>query len=79
MAPNQPVKLGSHLVTNYTPLAKLGTHTITHPIQMSPLVKLSPLLGLKVEDDDGEILEITAQEFYRKETIDLTGLDSDSE
>lgn len=75
----QQVKLGSHVVTNLTPLAQLGSHTIAHPIKMSPLVKISPLIGVKVEEDDGEILEISAQEFYRRETIDLTGLDSDSD
>ncbi|KAB5591930.1 hypothetical protein CTheo_4608 [Ceratobasidium theobromae] len=76
---NTPVKLGSHTVTNLTPLAKIGSHTIMHPIKMGSLVKVTP--PVKEEPNygcaDESVVEISAQEFYRREVIDLTAIDSD--
>ncbi|KAG8795867.1 hypothetical protein FRC12_008590 [Ceratobasidium sp. 428] len=79
--PVRPMRLGAHVMTNYTPLATIGKHTIIHPVELSPLVKLeknAPLIKQELTSDD-EILEISANEFYRRDVIDLTGLDSDDE
>ncbi|KAG8690002.1 hypothetical protein FRC08_010704 [Ceratobasidium sp. 394] len=78
--PVRPMKLGAHVMTDYTPLATLGKHMIAHPVKLSPLVKLEkPTPLIKQEPTDDEILEISANEFYRREVVDLTGLDSDDE
>ncbi|KAG8695888.1 hypothetical protein FRC11_001133, partial [Ceratobasidium sp. 423] len=73
------VKLGKHAVTNFTPLAKLGKHMVVHPVQLSPLIKVQPLVKQEAEVGDDSIIEISANEFYKREVIDLTGLDSDDD
>ncbi|QRV98775.1 hypothetical protein RhiJN_26794 [Ceratobasidium sp. AG-Ba] len=76
--PERPkMKLGSHVMTNYTPLAKLGNHVVVHPVKMSPLVKLGDIKPEQIDSDD--IVEITSNEFYGRDVVDLTGLDSDDE
>ncbi|CAE6451297.1 unnamed protein product [Rhizoctonia solani] len=76
---NTPVKLGKHTVTNFTPLAKLGKHMIAHPVRLSPLIKVQPILKQETETGNDSIVEISASDFYKREVIDLTGLDSDSD
>ncbi|CAE6453774.1 unnamed protein product [Rhizoctonia solani] len=73
------VKLGKHTVTNFTPLAKLGKHMVVHPAPLSSLVKVQPLVKQETEVGDDSITEISANEFYKREVIDLTGLDSDDD
>ncbi|KDN34256.1 hypothetical protein RSAG8_12665, partial [Rhizoctonia solani AG-8 WAC10335] len=76
---NTPVKLGKHTVTNFTPLAKLGKHVIVHHVHLSPLVKVQPLVKQEIEVGDNSIVEISANDFYKREVIDLTGSDSDDD
>ncbi|CAE6424333.1 unnamed protein product [Rhizoctonia solani] len=76
---NTPVKLGKHTVTNFTPLAQLGAHMIVNSVQLGPLVNVQPLVKQEREIGDDSIVEISANDFYRREVIDLTGLDSDDD
>ncbi|CAE6449235.1 unnamed protein product [Rhizoctonia solani] len=76
---NTPVKLGKHTITNFTPLAKLGKHMIVHPVHSSPLAKAQPLVKQETEVGDESIMEISANDFYKREVIDLTSLDSDDD
>ncbi|KAL5639805.1 hypothetical protein ACGC1H_006397 [Rhizoctonia solani] len=76
---NTPVKLGKHTITNFTPLAKLGKHMIVHPVQLSPLIKAQPIVKQEIEVENDLIVEISANDFYKREVIDLTGLDSDDD
>ncbi|CAE6399307.1 unnamed protein product [Rhizoctonia solani] len=76
---NTPVKLGKHTVTNFTPLAKLGKHMIVQPVRLDPLVKVQPLIKQEAEVGNDSIVEISANEFYKRQVIDLTGLDSDDD
>ncbi|KAG9123116.1 hypothetical protein FRC07_000210 [Ceratobasidium sp. 392] len=74
------MRLGAHVMTNYTPLATLGMHTIVHPVKLSPLLeKAVPLVKQESNAADDEIIEISANEYYRRDVVDLTGLDSDDE